>query len=255
MCLGLAVGQAGDASVVQVAACRGELAQLWRPELAVGDWRIVALRNLASGATLGQHLRHRRPDPADVSAQRVLVVPHAAVIGYCELEATWSGVEGSVVDVDRGSVSAGAGVILWRRRPDGAPRDNELFSLQSALDGPLVHPAGIYTASSMAAEQAEHSRRAGHVAFDDNWRPPLPAATHEGQPLLAASCHWGEAQERRAAEHLFVQYAGGRAQIRRGQSFYVDHDARILVGWHGTVSPPRGMDGESMIAGVDDRTG
>ena len=122
-------------------------------------------------------------------------------------------------------------------------------------DGPPLRPSGNHSARSIAAEQAEHARRADHVAFDDNWRPPPPGATYKGEPLLAASCRWREAQERIAAQDLFVQYAGGKAHVRQGQRFYVDSHARVLVGWHGTVSPPCGMDGESMIAGVGDRSG
>ena len=250
MCLAVVDAGAGAFSVRQVAPSEGARAQLWSAEVAGGDGSIVALRNLASGCTLGQHMRRPRPSADEDPVERVLLIPHASATGYCELEVSWRGATGQVVDVDQGSMRADAPAILWRRRSDGTPRDNELFALQAALDVPRVSPPEPITAKSLAAEQAERSARTGHVPLDGNWGPPTAGEMHRGGALLAASCLWAEAEERIAAEELYVRYAGGIAKVQPGRSFYVDSDGRVLAGWHGTVSPPRGMDGESMVPGA-----
>jgi hypothetical protein len=69
---------------------------------------------------------------------------------------------------------------------------------------------------------------------------------------LPSSCLWGEASPRRASQDMSVSYGGGVVHIREGDAYFVDSFDRILVGWHGTYDPPRGMDTESMIDDHDD---
>ena len=44
-----------------------------------------------------------------------------------------------------------------------------------------------------------------------------------------------------------VLYRGKVINIPANTTFYVDDNDDVLVGWHGTVSPPRGMNGKSLI--------
>lgn len=44
-----------------------------------------------------------------------------------------------------------------------------------------------------------------------------------------------------------VAYGGGTTDIPKGGWYFEDSWGRVLVGWHGTVSPPCGMDGESIL--------
>ena len=57
---------------------------------------------------------------------------------------------------------------------------------------------------------------------------------------------WGEAEAQEAARELKVGYGGGAVTVPGGSTYSVDSFGRTLVGWHGTISPPLGMDGEPM---------
>ena len=61
----------------------------------------------------------------------------------------------------------------------------------------------------------------------------------------ATSTRWEEAQLRVATSDVFVDGLSGL--VRAGQKYYVDGSGRVLVGWHGSVDPPCGMDGESLV--------
>jgi uncharacterized protein len=76
---------------------------------------------------------------------------------------------------------------------------------------------------------------------DKNWQPaPDPK-------LMAASCNWDEATKQIATQDFNVGYAGGVVNISTGEPYYTDSWDRVLIGWHGTYSPPCGMDGYPMI--------
>lgn len=69
--------------------------------------------------------------------------------------------------------------------------------------------------------------------------------------LLPSSSAWAEASERRATDTMNVGYAGGMVVIPRGSRYFVDTFERVLVGWHGSYDPPRGMDDESLVNGAE----
>lgn len=92
------------------------------------------------------------------------------------------------------------------------------------------------------AELAEWLR-AGEVG--GLWKPAADAT------LRASSNKWRSrdlaSSVRTAAEDFTVSYGGRALKIRQGQRYYVDDWDRVLVGWHGTHDPPRGMDDESLL--------
>ncbi len=92
---------------------------------------------------------------------------------------------------------------------------------------------------ALAAALASLEARSG----SELWAPsPDPA-------LAPSSSLWGEARSRHAGPRgLRVGYGGGVATVRPGDAYYVDSWGRVLVGWHGTVSPPCGMDGDPMLS-------
>ena len=65
--------------------------------------------------------------------------------------------------------------------------------------------------------------------------------------LLPSSSLWREAVECRAAEAMSVAYGGDVVKIPEGARYFVDSFERTLVGWHGTYSPPCGMNEESLV--------
>ncbi|MFS2122648.1 ankyrin repeat domain-containing protein [Pseudomonas sp. Pseusp97] len=96
------------------------------------------------------------------------------------------------------------------------------------------------------AEKHGHSNivallRRAHVDEESLWSAP------SDPDVLPSSHAWNDATERRAAENLYVAYAGGTLEILRGSRYYVDAFERVLVGWHGTYDPPYGMDDMPLI--------
>ena len=83
--------------------------------------------------------------------------------------------------------------------------------------------------------------RAAALTADASWEAPSDPA------LRPSSCAWSEGTERTAMCELRVAYAGGVVAIPPRATYYVDTFGRVLIGWHGTYDPPRGMDGEPMI--------
>merc|ERR1712137_177587 len=74
-----------------------------------------------------------------------------------------------------------------------------------------------------------------------NWHPSPDPNT------WPASSKWDQAEKKRANQPMVVSYAGGRVHIPKGSSYFADSFGRVLIGWHGTYSPPCGMGGESMV--------
>ncbi|MFI6423974.1 hypothetical protein [Promicromonospora sp. NPDC050880] len=98
---------------------------------------------------------------------------------------------------------------------------------------------------------ADVARRRGHaelavllegaIEADNLWEPPTSA------DLLPSSHRWGEGRRRVATAPMVVQYAGSTVKIEPGETYWVDDLERTLVGWHGTYSPPLGMDAYPMV--------
>ena len=96
------------------------------------------------------------------------------------------------------------------------------------------------------------SQERGHAAVAALLRRALldersPWATAVDPDLRPSSGSWREAVECRASEAFLVFYAKGVVRIPTGARYFSDSFGRILVGWHGTYDPPRGMDGESTL--------
>lgn len=87
-------------------------------------------------------------------------------------------------------------------------------------------------------------RAAGTSSADGPWEAPGPQA----EPATrTASSAWREGVRVVARTDISVRYAGRDVRVRAGEPYWRDAWGRVLVGWHGTASPPRGMDGESMV--------
>jgi hypothetical protein len=70
----------------------------------------------------------------------------------------------------------------------------------------------------------------------------------EDSTLMASSCTWSEGKRTVATCDFQVGYGGGAGvEVKKGSNIWFDSYGRVLVGWHGTHSPPCGMDGESMV--------
>lgn len=54
-----------------------------------------------------------------------------------------------------------------------------------------------------------------------------------------------------AAMHdFFIPYSGTYVKITKGSRYFLDRSTnRVMIGWHGSYSPPLDMDGNSMIQG------
>ena len=64
---------------------------------------------------------------------------------------------------------------------------------------------------------------------------------HPDPGLLPSSNAWDEQRERRAEREMKVAYAGGVVVIPPGARYFADSFERVVVGWHGSYDPPRGM--------------
>jgi len=84
-------------------------------------------------------------------------------------------------------------------------------------------------------------RLAAAVIHDKNWSPVA------NPNLMAASNRYSEAVSKVAESTMKVAYAGGVVTILAGCNYYADAWGRVLIGWHGSFNPPRGMGGESML--------
>lgn len=111
------------------------------------------------------------------------------------------------------------------------------------------------TRDGKTPEQVARDRGHGHVAevldhasrgLERSWAAPSQVG------VLPSSCFWSEAQPRKATRDLVVAYGGALAHVRAGKTYYVDSFGRVLVGWHGTTTPPAGMD-DYPIVGIAER--
>jgi len=69
-------------------------------------------------------------------------------------------------------------------------------------------------------------------------------------PLMRPSSNFFSRQPTRVqADRDFpVAYGGGVVHVKKGATFFEDEYGRVLVGWHGTFSPPCDMDGNPCIS-------
>lgn len=154
----------------------------------------------------------------------------------------------------------------WRWSPSFArecahhvkPSSGWTFAHQAAFTGDSAAAMALVAAGAdlvrrgVAGETpADVARRAGHLVLAAQldvaaehgplWAPPTAPGA------LPSSARWDEARPRVAAARMSVAYGGGRVEIAPGDAYWVDSFERTLVGWHGTFSPPRGMDGSPLV--------
>lgn len=65
--------------------------------------------------------------------------------------------------------------------------------------------------------------------------------------VLSSSNLWLQAKACEAQQELKVAYGGGVVTIPAGDTYYTDHQGRVLIGFHGTYGPPSDMDGETLL--------
>lgn len=127
------------------------------------------------------------------------------------------------------------------------------FGNEEACRTLISRGAAIDALTHDARSPAEVARQQGHdglakllqdasTGVDSLWSPPIDP------DVLPSSNRWSEATRATASMELFVAYGGGLIRIPKGAAYFVDSLSRVLVGWHGTFHPPRGMDGESMLS-------
>jgi len=113
------------------------------------------------------------------------------------------------------------------------------FGEEQACRSLIGFGADIGAVSRNGATPADLSADKGHAG--SLWSPSIDS------DLRPSSNLWREAKERHTFEPMLVAYGNGVVKIPSGSRIYIDSFERILVGWHGTFSPPCGMDGESML--------
>ncbi|UDF37059.1 UNVERIFIED_ORG: hypothetical protein LHJ69_08330 [Shinella sp. XGS7] len=135
----------------------------------------------------------------------------------------------------------------WSFLHQAAYSDNEqacrlLISLGASTE---ARTHDCLTPAEVATQKGHHKLAAflsgASTGKDTLWKPPVDP------DVLPSSNQWSEATEARASAELFVAYGGGLVRVPKGSPYFTDSLARVLVGWHGTFNPPRGMDGESML--------
>lgn len=132
----------------------------------------------------------------------------------------------------------------------------------------MLHQAAYYNNRVAARELIKHgaiidlrakdgkspidvARERGFVALGDYLLEALRHAWRVSpNPMTQASsnCYKKPIEKvNDGAQSFFVGYQGGIIEIVPGARYYEDEWGRVLVGWHGTTNPPRGMDGQSMF--------
>lgn len=65
--------------------------------------------------------------------------------------------------------------------------------------------------------------------------------------VLSSSNKWHQAKPRKSSTPIQVAYGGGLVTIPAGDTYYIDLQERVIIGFHGTYNPPSGMGEESLI--------
>jgi ankyrin repeat protein len=111
--------------------------------------------------------------------------------------------------------------------------------------------ANVAAQDKNARAPVDVAKQHGHLDVEQLLRAAEVDRLWEPSPdpdVLPSSSRWGEATAARADTDLYVAYGGSTVRIPMGTPHFIDSLSRILVGWHGTFNPPRGMDGESMLS-------
>jgi hypothetical protein len=84
------------------------------------------------------------------------------------------------------------------------------------------------------------------VGDDEAWAPPPRSMMHRPELRLSSSL-WEEAQPEISSRPFTVKHSGSYLEVPADKVYYIDRMDRVLVGWNGTVSPPRDMDGNALV--------
>eukprot|EP01113_Clastostelium_recurvatum_P026618 TRINITY_DN3194_c0_g2_i1.p1 TRINITY_DN3194_c0_g2~~TRINITY_DN3194_c0_g2_i1.p1 ORF type:complete len:187 (+),score=31.55 TRINITY_DN3194_c0_g2_i1:30-563(+) len=110
---------------------------------------------------------------------------------------------------------------------------------------PAIESINTKQIASKVASERGHGELAEYIESHTNgavWKPV------KDKLYMASSSKWSSSNKRKALFDMTVGYGGGEVYIEKDQEYYADDIGRVLVGWHGTWNPPRGMDGESMVS-------
>lgn len=115
----------------------------------------------------------------------------------------------------------------------------------------------VSTDGMRPADVAEDRR---HYGTADLLRHASPGASGLWAPptrldLLPSSPLWDEGEERYAEHDMRVAYASRYRTIEAGSRHWVDSFGRTLVGWHGSIDPPLGMDAYPMVPEAENSSG
>ena len=102
------------------------------------------------------------------------------------------------------------------------------------------------TPAIIAAENGkeEISNLISSAAVGSLWEPSKDIST------VASSNLFSESRPEVLRKRKNVSYGGGSFELSAGTLVYVDSFNRPLIGWHGSFSPPCGMDGSSMVTEI-----
>lgn len=56
-----------------------------------------------------------------------------------------------------------------------------------------------------------------------------------------------KAIQRTAYKDFIVTYSNRPIIVKKGTIYYCSLDGQVLIGWHGSISPPLDMEGKSMV--------
>jgi hypothetical protein len=116
-------------------------------------------------------------------------------------------------------------------------------------NGTVSPPCGMDGQPLVANAVSSGSRHSRSLAPHYLTRPD---AKHVSRPNFASprlsSSFWEQAQPEVSDRPFMVKHAGGHLQVDADEVYYTDDLGRVLVGWHGTVSPPCDMDGQFLVA-------
>jgi len=108
-----------------------------------------------------------------------------------------------------------------------------------------------WAAVVLLAHGAVLSNDIGKIATVDKLRVRrvFDLANRSTTKVMARSPSFTEATRRvlPADQCVLVPYAGGVVEIHGTKDYWTDSQGRVLVGWHGSHSPPCGMDGMSLV--------